>query len=33
MIHDRFRNELPDPSAQPKLMTLKRDKDRYVVLA
>jgi len=28
----RFRNELPDPSAQPKLMTLKRVKDRFVVL-
>ncbi|CAK7356759.1 unnamed protein product [Dovyalis caffra] len=25
----RFRNELPDPSAQPKLMPLKRDKDRF----
>ncbi|KDP40860.1 hypothetical protein JCGZ_24859 [Jatropha curcas] len=25
----KFRNELPDPSAQPKLMTLKRDKDRF----
>lgn len=25
----RFRNELPDPSAQPKLMALKKDKDRY----
>ncbi|KAF9690098.1 hypothetical protein SADUNF_Sadunf01G0160500 [Salix dunnii] len=25
----KFRNELPDPSAQPKLMPLKRDKDRF----
>ncbi|KAF2301144.1 hypothetical protein GH714_020380 [Hevea brasiliensis] len=25
----KFRNELPDPSAQPKLMTVKRDKDRF----
>ncbi|XP_044487061.1 protein PAF1 homolog [Mangifera indica] len=25
----KFRNELPDPSAQPKLMTLKKDKDRF----
>ncbi|GMI86085.1 hypothetical protein HRI_002277800 [Hibiscus trionum] len=25
----KFRNELPDPSAQPKLMTLKNDKDRF----
>ncbi|KAJ7951710.1 RNA polymerase II-associated, Paf1 [Quillaja saponaria] len=25
----KFRNELPDPSAQPKLMTIKKDKDRY----
>lgn len=25
----KFRNELPDPTAQPKLMTLKRDKDRF----
>ncbi|EEF46384.1 protein PAF1 homolog [Ricinus communis] len=25
----KFRNELPDPSAQPKLMTMKRDKDRF----
>ncbi|KAK6914823.1 RNA polymerase II associated factor Paf1 [Dillenia turbinata] len=25
----KFRNELPDPSAQPKLMMLKLDKDRY----
>ncbi|XP_050235076.1 protein PAF1 homolog [Mercurialis annua] len=25
----KFRNELPDPSAQPKLMSMKRDKDRY----
>lgn len=25
----KFRNELPDPSAQPKLMALKRDKDQY----
>eukprot|EP00258_Populus_trichocarpa_P027445 XP_024443464.1 protein PAF1 homolog [Populus trichocarpa] len=25
----KFRNELPDLSAQPKLMPLKRDKDRY----
>ncbi|KAG8656431.1 protein PAF1 homolog isoform X2 [Manihot esculenta] len=25
----KFRNELPDPSAQPKFMTLKRDKDRF----
>ncbi|XP_022723687.1 protein PAF1 homolog isoform X2 [Durio zibethinus] len=24
----KFRNELPDPSAQPKLMNLKKDKDR-----
>ncbi|AAF09053.1 unknown protein; 100211-103437 [Arabidopsis thaliana] len=25
----KFRNELPDPSAQLKLMTIKRDKDHY----
>ncbi|MED6193586.1 Protein PAF1 [Stylosanthes scabra] len=25
----KFRNELPDPSAQPKLMAFKRDKDQY----
>ncbi|PPD95629.1 hypothetical protein GOBAR_DD07328 [Gossypium barbadense] len=25
----KFRNELPDPSAQPKLMSLKKDKDRF----
>lgn len=25
----KFRNELPDPSAQPKLMALPKDKDRY----
>lgn len=25
----KFRNELPDPSAQPKFMALPRDKDRY----
>ncbi|GMH23366.1 hypothetical protein Nepgr_025209 [Nepenthes gracilis] len=25
----KFRNELPDPTAQPKLMTIKRDKDRF----
>ncbi|KAL9350746.1 hypothetical protein Peur_058001 [Populus x canadensis] len=25
----KFRNELPDPSAQPKLMPLKREKDRF----
>lgn len=25
----KFRNELPDPSAQPKLMALKRDEDRF----
>ncbi|KAK8629168.1 hypothetical protein V6N13_078020 [Hibiscus sabdariffa] len=25
----KFRNELPDPSAQPKLMALKNDKDRF----
>ncbi|CAB4272514.1 unnamed protein product [Prunus armeniaca] len=25
----KFRNELPDPSAQPKLMSLKKDKDQY----
>lgn len=25
----KFRNELPDPSAQPKLMALKKDKDRF----
>lgn len=25
----KFRNELPDPSAQPKLMSMKRDKDQY----
>ncbi|XP_015932670.1 protein PAF1 homolog [Arachis duranensis] len=25
----RFRNELPDPSAQPKLMAFKKDKDEY----
>ncbi|XP_040373518.1 uncharacterized protein LOC121052467 isoform X2 [Rosa chinensis] len=24
----RFRNELPDPSAQPKLMSMKKDKDQ-----
>jgi RNA polymerase II-associated factor 1 len=28
----KFRNELPDPSAQLKLMTIKRDKDQYVSL-
>ncbi|KAF5726857.1 hypothetical protein HS088_TW22G00541 [Tripterygium wilfordii] len=25
----KFRNELPDPMAQPKLMSLKKDKDRF----
>ncbi|CAN1168347.1 Protein PAF1 homolog [Linum perenne] len=25
----KFRNELPDPSAQPKIMTLKKDEDRF----
>ncbi|KAJ8756004.1 hypothetical protein K2173_024549 [Erythroxylum novogranatense] len=25
----KFRNELPDPSAQPKFMKLKRDEDRF----
>ncbi|OIV89932.1 hypothetical protein TanjilG_00448 [Lupinus angustifolius] len=25
----KFRNELPDPSAQPKLMAFKKDKDQY----
>ncbi|GFY97086.1 hydroxyproline-rich glycoprotein family protein [Actinidia rufa] len=25
----RFRNELPDPTAQPKLLSLRRDKDRF----
>ncbi|KAK9923475.1 hypothetical protein M0R45_031892 [Rubus argutus] len=25
----KFRNELPDPSAQPKLMSMKKDKDQY----
>ncbi|KAL5176372.1 Protein PAF1 [Glycine soja] len=25
----KFRNELPDPSAQPKLMSFKKDKDQY----
>lgn len=30
--HLRFRNELPDPSAQPKLMSFKKDKDQYVIL-
>ncbi|KAL5576918.1 hypothetical protein UlMin_018617 [Ulmus minor] len=25
----KFRNELPDPSAQPKLMSMRRDKDQY----
>ncbi|KAL6996406.1 Protein PAF1 [Sarracenia purpurea var. burkii] len=25
----KFRNELPDPTAQPKLLSLRRDKDRY----
>nr|GMC78177.1 protein PAF1 homolog [Ipomoea batatas] len=25
----KFRNELPDPTAQPKLMSLRRDKDRF----
>lgn len=25
----RFRNELPDPTAQPKLMAFKKDKDQY----
>ncbi|XP_021749609.1 protein PAF1 homolog [Chenopodium quinoa] len=29
MCRMKFRNELPDPSAQPKLMSLKRDKDRF----
>ena len=29
----RFRNELPDPTAQPKLLSLKRDKDRYAILS
>ncbi|PRQ26783.1 hypothetical protein RchiOBHm_Chr6g0298361 [Rosa chinensis] len=24
----RFQNELPDPSAQPKLMSMKKDKDQ-----
>lgn len=25
----KFRNELPDPTAQPKLMAFRKDKDRY----
>ncbi|KAG5537783.1 hypothetical protein RHGRI_025030 [Rhododendron griersonianum] len=25
----KFRNELPDPTAQPKLLSLRRDKDRF----
>ncbi|XP_038718092.1 protein PAF1 homolog [Tripterygium wilfordii] len=25
----KFRNELPDPTAQPKLMSLKKDKERF----
>ncbi|XP_057518716.1 protein PAF1 homolog [Amaranthus tricolor] len=29
MCRMKFRNELPDPSAQPKLMNLKRDKERF----
>ncbi|KAL9247366.1 hypothetical protein vseg_020807 [Gypsophila vaccaria] len=29
MCRMKFRNELPDPSAQPKLMTIKRDKERF----
>lgn len=29
MCRMKFRNELPDPSAQPKLMTLKKDKDSF----
>ncbi|KAA8541741.1 hypothetical protein F0562_022893 [Nyssa sinensis] len=29
----KFRNELPDPTAQPKLMSLRRDKDRFTKYA
>ena len=29
----RFRNELPDPSAKMKLLSLKRDPDRYGTLS
>ncbi|XP_057527318.1 protein PAF1 homolog [Amaranthus tricolor] len=29
MCRMKFRNELPDPSSQPKLMNLNRDKDRF----
>ncbi|KNA10638.1 hypothetical protein SOVF_142490 [Spinacia oleracea] len=29
MCRMKFRNELPDPSAQPKLMSLRREKDRF----
>ncbi|KAJ1390927.1 RNA polymerase II associated factor Paf1 [Sesbania bispinosa] len=28
-VENRFRNELPDPTAQPKLMAFKKDKDQY----
>ncbi|KAK3018920.1 hypothetical protein RJ639_003517 [Escallonia herrerae] len=29
----KFRNELPDPTAQPKLLSLRRDKDRFTKYA
>ncbi|KAM3245993.1 Protein PAF1 -like protein [Capsicum baccatum] len=29
----KFRNELPDPTAQPKLLTLRRDPDRFAKYA
>ncbi|CAN4089025.1 unnamed protein product [Withania somnifera] len=29
----KFRNELPDPTAQPKLLTLRRDPDRFTKYA
>lgn len=28
----RFRDELPDPTSQPKLLSIRRDKDRYAFL-
>lgn len=32
-LNFRFRNELPDPTAQPKLLPLNIDKDRCVIIS
>jgi hypothetical protein len=32
VLGSRFRNDLPDSTAQPKLMHINTDKDRWVIL-